>query len=54
MAFEKQLEGIDRQLEFIDWLKSKGIYNSMETGHVMQKMYVVWQKMKEETSNGTT
>lgn len=40
----KILKGkIDKQLEFIEWLKSKGLYNPMESADTMQKMYNVWE-----------
>lgn len=36
-------ERVDNQLEFIEWLKSKGLYNPMESAHTIQRMYEVWQ-----------
>ncbi len=42
-------EQIDKQLEFIEWLKTKGLYNEMDAAYTMQKMHEVWQAMKEDT-----
>ncbi|MHA1972838.1 MAG: hypothetical protein ACTSW1_07590 [Candidatus Hodarchaeales archaeon] len=39
-------EKVDKQLEFIEWLKDKGLYNPMESADTMQKMHNVWKAMK--------
>lgn len=39
---------IDKQLEFITWLKTKKLYDPMESSHVMQKMYNVWREAKKD------
>jgi len=39
---------IDEQLEFIEWLKEKEMYDPMESGNTMNKMYKVWKTVKEE------
>ena len=36
---------VDRQLEFIKWLKSEGMYNPMESAYTMQRMEKVWKKL---------
>ena len=33
---------IEKQLEFVSWLKAVGMYDPLENAHVMQKMYDVW------------
>ena len=38
---------VDKQLEFVVWLKSKGLYNPMESANTMQKMYNVWEAAYE-------
>jgi len=52
MSFKKGiniLKGkIDKQLEFIEWLKSKGLYNPMESASTMQKMHNVWEAANKE------
>jgi hypothetical protein len=39
---------VDIQIKFIEWLKTKGLYIPTESGHIMQKMFEVWEAMKEE------
>jgi len=39
---------IDKQEEFIKWLESKGLYEPMENTVTMNKMYKVWEALKEE------
>jgi hypothetical protein len=39
---------VDRQLEFIEWLKTKGLYRTTESAHITQKLYEVREAMKEE------
>lgn len=34
---------IQKQLEFVEWLKEKGMYNPMESAETMQKMHSVWE-----------
>ena len=41
-------EIVQKQLEFVEWLKEKGIYNVMETAATMQKMHRVWEKAHED------
>jgi hypothetical protein len=38
---------VDKQLEFIEWLKSKGLYDPMESAGTMQKMHNVWEAADE-------
>jgi hypothetical protein len=38
---------VDKQLEFIEWLKSKGLYDPMESADTMQKMHNVWEAADE-------
>ena len=40
---------VNEQLEFIEWLKSKGMYNPLESAPTMQKMHMVWEAMHEES-----
>lgn len=35
--------GIDQQLEFITWLKTKDLYDVNESSVNMQKLYAVWK-----------
>ena len=44
------MEIIKKQLEFIEWLKSKGLYNSMDNAYIMEKMQAVWQALKDDHS----
>ena len=37
-------EVIKRQQAFVEWLKSEGMYNPMESGDTMQKMHRVWER----------
>lgn len=39
---------VDRQLEFVEWLKSKGLYNPIESAQTMNKMHAVWEAMQEK------
>jgi len=39
---------VDEQLEFIAWLKKKGLYNDTESAAIMNKMHEVWKAAKEE------
>lgn len=41
-------ELLKEQEEFVAWLKEKGLYNPMESGHVMQKMHEVWEACQEK------
>ena len=41
---------LEEQQKFVEWLKSKGIYNPMESGHTMSEMFHVWKLMKEESN----
>jgi len=41
-------EDIAEQLEFIEWLIERGMYNPMESGITTNKMFKVWKTMKEE------
>lgn len=34
---------IKKQQQFVNWLKSKGIYNEFDSAHVMQRMQDVWK-----------
>ncbi len=36
------MDELEKQMEFVEWLKAKDIYNPMESAHVMQKMFEVW------------
>jgi len=40
--------GIDRQLEFLTWLKTKDLYNVNESVATMQKLYAVWQAVHSD------
>jgi len=43
---------VNEQLEFIEWLKSKELYNGMESAVTMRKMQAVWKAaMKENEEN---
>jgi hypothetical protein len=37
---------IQKQLEFVEWLKEKGLYDPMATSTTMQKMYAVWAQFE--------
>ena len=37
---------IKEQIEFIEWLKSEGIYNNFDSAVVMRGKHVVWQHAK--------
>lgn len=39
---------VAEQQEFIEWLKSKEMYNPMDSGYMMIKMFNVWKVMKNE------
>jgi len=41
-------EGVQEQLDFIKWLKEKGLYNPMESAITMCKMQAVWKAAKED------
>lgn len=41
-------EEIERQLGFVEWLKSAGIYNPMESAHTMRKMQAVYMACRSE------
>jgi hypothetical protein len=47
---EKLIANCDLQLEFIEWLKEKRLYNPMDSAFMMQKMYNVWINMREDNS----
>jgi hypothetical protein len=55
MTFKKGISILkskaDRQLEFIEWLKSKKLYNPMESAVNMQKMYDIWEKANNNLLN---
>jgi hypothetical protein len=34
---------IQKQLEFVEWLKEKGMYNPVESAQTMQKMHNIWE-----------
>jgi DNA repair exonuclease SbcCD ATPase subunit len=34
---------INQQIQFVEWLKENGIYNPMESGECMNKMFQVWK-----------
>ena len=40
-------DDIDEQLEFIKWLKEKEMYDPMESGNTMNKMFKVWKAATE-------
>ncbi len=37
---------IEKQLEFVEWLKSQGLYNPMETASTMVKLQAVYDKLE--------
>ena len=39
---------VKSQMEFIEWLKGKGLYWHMESNDTIRKMHQVWVAMKEE------
>jgi hypothetical protein len=41
-------EGVDQQLEFIDWLKDRKLYNPMDSAATMNKMFDVWKGIKND------
>jgi len=41
-------ELLKEQEEFIEWLKSKNMYNSLESGYTMSRMHEVWKEAKKE------
>jgi hypothetical protein len=43
-------EQVDQQLEFIEWLKSNELYNPNESGVTMQKMYAVWEGIRDDNN----
>jgi hypothetical protein len=43
-------ELIKEQEEFVEWLRSKEMYDPMESGRIMQKMFLVWKAMSETPS----
>lgn len=34
----------ERQETFVEWLKSEGMYNDVESAETMHKMYLVWER----------
>lgn len=38
---------LDEQEEFIEWLKSKEMYNPFATAPTMKSMFDVWKAMKD-------
>jgi hypothetical protein len=40
---------IQKQLEFVEWLKEKGLYDPMASATTMQKMYAVWELAQRDT-----
>ena len=43
---DKQI--IQKQLKFVEWLKSKGLYNPMESADSMVRMMAVWEACQED------
>ena len=41
-------EQIAEQLEFVEWLKARGMYNPMESARAMQAMHAVWKAQRVE------
>lgn len=41
-------ELLKEQEQFVNWLKSKRMYNPMESAYTMQKMHTVWKTLREE------
>jgi DNA-directed RNA polymerase subunit RPC12/RpoP len=39
---------IQQQQEFVEWLKSKDLYNALESAPTMQRMFEVWKAMKSD------
>ena len=46
-------ETIQTQLQFVEWLKEKGLYNPMESAATMQKMHRVWEEAHETQTIAT-
>jgi len=46
--YDKASDRIKQQQEFVEWLKSKDLYNALESATAMQKMFQVWKAMKDE------
>jgi hypothetical protein len=42
---------VDRQLEFITWLKTKNLYDVNESAANMQKLYAVWEGVHSDYTN---
>lgn len=42
---------IQRQLEFVEWLKERGIYNEFDTAATMRKAQQVWEAMQPPESD---
>jgi hypothetical protein len=38
---------IQKQLEFVEWLKENRVYNPLEPAATMQKMHKVWELMQQ-------
>ena len=45
---EKVTAQVAKQIEFVKWLSSKGMYNEYESAATMQKMQNVWTEMKDK------
>ena len=41
-------ETVAKQLEFIEWLKEKGLYDVMESVQNMHKMQRIWEAATED------
>ena len=40
------IKTVQSQLDFIEWLMEKGLYNPMDSANTMQKMQAVWEESK--------
>lgn len=40
---------IAEQLQFVEWMKSQGIYNEFASAHAMRQMHDVWKRMSQLT-----
>lgn len=41
-SVQDEAEEIEKQLEFVEWLKEKGLYSAMESASTMRKMHAVY------------
>lgn len=44
----KREQTIELQIEFVEWLKERGMYNQWASASVMQAMYEVWDHFQIE------